>query len=116
MMYRDPVLLMLWLGWAEAKAEAEGSWYKQKTEASQGAQAPRDSVVSRALHWSEAVSLSPQLSSERELQMSFSMLSPSWRAKAPNLSTPTGDLVESEQQSPSPSAQLINKDQGSLQT
>lgn len=43
--------------------------------------------------------------------MPFSILSPSWRAKAPNLSTPTGDLVESEQQSPSPSAQLINKNQ-----
>lgn len=54
MMYRDPFLLMLSLGWAEA--EAESSWYKQKTEASQGAQAPQDSVVSGALHWSGAVS------------------------------------------------------------
>lgn len=92
MTYRDPSLLILLLGWAEA--EAESSWYKQKTEASQGAQAPQDGMVSRALHRSGACRLSPQLSSEQELQMPFSIyfpLSPSWRAKAPNLSTPTGD-------------------------
>lgn len=40
------------LGWAEA----ESPWYKQKTKASQGTQAPPDSMVSRALHRSGAVS------------------------------------------------------------
>lgn len=63
--------------------------------------------------------LSPQFCGEQELQVPFSIyphLSTGWPSKSLDPDTHTGDLVDSEQQSACPNAQLINKDQGSLQT
>lgn len=63
--------------------------------------------------------LPPQLCSEQELQTPFSIyphLSTGRRSKSLKLSTPTGDLVEAEQPSACHNAQLIKKDQSSLQT